>query len=210
KQSEYQKTQAELNQLKGQLNPHFLFNTLHGIYALALERDARAPDAILQLSKLLDYSLTGPDQHFVNLQDDIDHLQDYIELNQLRLSPKTTLEVDLVGNYTAHTVAPFLLLPFVENAFKYGVSTAVASRIVISATVSQQRLHFTCRNRRFTGRSSGKGHAIGIENVRRRLMLLYPQRHELSLQQSKTHYEVTLTIDLAHEVVASATTIPVS
>jgi sensor histidine kinase YesM len=115
--SENQRIKAELAQLKGQLNPHFLFNTLNGIYGLALSRDGRTPEAILKLSRLLDYVLSDLQQETVSLKREVDHLIHFVELNRLRISEKTSIDLDMSGDFSAKYIAPMLLLPFVENAF---------------------------------------------------------------------------------------------
>lgn len=202
REREYQLTQAELNQLREQLNPHFLFNTLHGIHALALEGDNRTPRAILMLSRLLDYGLSGTGGQFVPLEQDVSHLLDYVALHQLRLTDKTRVTVERADNLKGHSVAPLLLLPFVENAFKYGVSTSQSSYVEVGVSVHDGQLRFRCANRWFPQRKPPQGHALGVTNVERRLKLLYPGRHQLRVEKTGDHYRVELILQLTATDVA--------
>jgi sensor histidine kinase YesM len=194
--SENQRIKAELAQLKGQLNPHFLFNTLNGIYGLALSRDGRTPEAILKLSRLLDYVLSDLQQETVSLKREVDHLIHFVELNRLRISEKTSIDLDMSGDFSAKYIAPMLLLPFVENAFKYGVSNSTSSSIKIKLSVQSATLNFRCVNQTFPRQISPEGHGVGIENTKRRLALVYPEAHSLRLIQEEGQYVVALTLQL--------------
>ncbi|MEM1319580.1 MAG: histidine kinase [Bacteroidota bacterium] len=199
KESELQRTANELQQLKKQLNPHFLFNTLNGIYALTLSQDKMASNAVLQLSKLMSYVLVEANADVVEVEKDIAHLQHFIELNQLRLTDKSPLYCDIKGDFRGYTVAPLLLLTFVENAFKYGVSNVEHSPIEIRVRLLGNRLSFSCRNqliRRQQEASPSSG--VGIANARRRLKLLYPDQHELKISEAEGYFDVQLDIELAH------------
>lgn len=196
-ESENRRMKAELAQLKGQLNPHFLFNTLNGIYSLTLSQDKRAPEAVLKLAGLLDYVLLNRAQQFVLLQQDIDHLIRFIDLNRLRLSDKTSVNLKLSGDFSSVTIASLLLLPFLENAFKYGVSNIEESPIDIRVDLSDHTLRFSCVNRSFSARKTTPKHGIGIENTRNRLSILYPERYQLQVGPSGEHFCVHLSVDLA-------------
>ncbi|MEM9834962.1 MAG: histidine kinase [Bacteroidota bacterium] len=197
RESEHRRVEMELHQLKGQLNPHFLFNTLNGLYGLALSQDPRTPKAILKLAGLLDYVLSDLPQEFVPLQRDVDHLRHFIELNRLRLTDKTQLDVDFTGDFSTVSIAPVLMLPFVENAFKYGVSSSVPNTITISVSLVENTLSFQCQNQVFPTRQKAKTHGIGIDNTRQRLALLYPDQHQLQIKETPNIFIIDLSMVLA-------------
>lgn len=202
--SEYKRTRAELALLKGQLNPHFLFNTLNGLYALTLSEDKRSPAAILKLSKLLDYVLSEAGQEYVSLEKDVSHLLHYIELSRLRLSPTTTVIVDIGKGFKGKQIAPLLFLPFVENAFMYGVSNAKETPINISLHLSGDIISFFCKNRIIRTDHPKGQHGIGIKNTRRRLELLYGGAHELSIHRTNDWFEVRLSVEVGKGWVADS------
>jgi LytS/YehU family sensor histidine kinase len=198
KKSEHERLNAELNQLKSQINPHFLFNTLNGIYTMTVLKNEAAPQTIIQLSNLMSYVLGEAGADYVSLKKDIDHLQAFIELNRLRLTEKSPVTFTLEGNIDGLSIAPLLLLPFVENAFKYGVSNSVDSPIDISLKIIGKQLHFTCKNQIFRyDVEIPAQHGIGIANTRRRLALMYPDQYNLQVLEAPFTYEVALQLDLS-------------
>jgi sensor histidine kinase YesM len=171
---EQEKATAELAYLKQQINPHFLFNTLNAIYSYTIGASDPAADAVLKLSSILRYMLyqTGQDQ--VPLADELTVMNDYIELQKLRLTGKTTVEVRIGGDTRSRQIEPMLLIPIVENAFKFGVDSVEPSFIRIELDVEGDRLTFRTTNRivhRGSGDRSRSG--IGLRNIRRRLDLSY-------------------------------------
>lgn len=198
KKSEHERLNAELNQLKSQINPHFLFNTLNGIYTMTVLKNEAAPQTIIQLSNLMSYVLGEAGADYVSLKKDIDHLQAFIELNRLRLTEKSPVTFTLEGNIDGLSIAPLLLLPFVENAFKYGVSNSADSPIEISLKIIGKQLQFTCKNQIFRyDVEIPSQHGIGIANTRRRLALMYPNQYNLQVVEAPFTYEVALQLDLS-------------
>lgn len=197
-ESENARLDAELAQLKAQINPHFLFNTLNGIYALTLEKSDAAPDALLRLSSLLRYLLGASSADLVLIKDDLEHLKAFVELHQIRLPEKSSVSfvVDGVASKDKK-MAPMLLLPFVENAFKYGVSAQETAHIDIRISLNTNTLEFFCENkivRQKTTKDEVSG--IGIKNTRRRLDMIYPNQHELRMEEKDGRFEVNLKINI--------------
>lgn len=194
RESENAHLNAELNQLKSQLNPHFLFNTLHGIYTLALAKDDAAPNAVLKLSHLLRYVIVETGEDFVPLEHDLEHLQHFVSLHQMRLTDQTPVNFTVEGNPYGYKIAPLMLLPFVENAFKFGSSTRDVSPIEIVLKIKNKSLQFTCKN---LIKNTGQGSTgIGISNTRRRLELLYPDRYTLEITENERVFSVYLLIEV--------------
>jgi len=191
--AETAKTKAELANLRTQINPHFLFNTLNSIYSLSIENSPKTPDAIMRLSGLMRYLLTESESKFVPLSVEIDYLKQYIELQELRLTDKTKLKVTVEGDYDALHIAPLLLEPFVENAFKYGVSVHEESEIAINIQTNKNTIFFTVRNRLFESKIETS--KMGIANVKQRLGILYKDKHTLTIEQKEGFYIVTLEIN---------------
>lgn len=191
--AETAKSKAELAALKAQINPHFLFNTLNGIYSLSIEQSPKTSDAIMRLSGMMRYILTESESEYVPLSVEIDYLKQYIELQELRLTDKTNVAITIDGNFTGLNIAPLLLEPFVENAFKYGISTSDTSTIEININSKNSKILFSIQNRSFTiGVDTSK---MGIQNVRQRLQLLYPNKHQLIITELNGFYNVELEIN---------------
>ncbi|GAB2785859.1 hypothetical protein HNQ93_004335 [Hymenobacter luteus] len=192
---------AELAFLKSQVSPHFLFNTLNNIYSLAQLKSDDTPEAIMQLSQLMRYMLYESAAARVPLARETEYLRTYIDLQRLRLDPE---EVDIRftvdGPLDGHLIEPMLLIPFVENAFKHGISARNFSRIAVNVLVREDHLLFTVQNSRFprTG-APDPNSGIGLPNVRQRLHLLYPDgRHHLHVEETDAEFLVELTLTLAH------------
>lgn len=194
RETERARLSAELSQLKSQLNPHFLFNTLNGIYTLALSKSDDAPDVVLKLSYLLRYVMAETNADFVPLERDLEHLSHFIELHQMRLTAQTPVTFSVEGDLAGHRIAPLLLLPFVENAFKFGSSARELSPIDISLKINGKRLEFTCNNLLRSTADDSTG--IGLVNTRRRLDLLYQGQHTLETGPQNGAFVVNLQLDL--------------
>ncbi|WP_161596791.1 sensor histidine kinase [Chitinophaga vietnamensis] len=190
--AETKKTQAELSFLKAQINPHFLFNTLNNIYSLAMIRHEYTAPSIMKLSNMLRY-VTEETRDFVLLQSEIDCLRDYVDLQKLRLSRKTTASFIIKGLPGARCIAPLVLLPFMENAFKYGVSNHEPSEINIALDIEDDHLHFRCSNKVFPLLRDKHRTGVGIANTRQRLEHLYPGRYELDIHTTDM-YTISLKI----------------
>jgi two-component system, LytTR family, sensor kinase len=197
KEMEHEKVNTELSLLKSQINPHFFFNTLNNIYSLAIVKSDETASSILKLSAIMRYVLTETDQKYVSLANEIDFLQNYINLQSVRLTDKVKLTVNVNGDIENKQVAPLLFIPFVENAFKYGVSTVESSEITIRLNSTATTVQFFVQNHIVKGtKQSTVNTGIGIVNVKRRLELLYPGKHVLSIDDKNNLYTVNLEIEL--------------
>lgn len=195
KQIENEKLHAELSFLKSQINPHFLFNTLNNIYSLAENKSDLTPVAVMKLSNIMRYVLTEARQDSVPLEKEMQFIHDYIELQKIRNTDKTSVGFTVVGDITGKKISPLILLPFTENAFKYGVSTRELSPINILIESNKNQIHFRIKNNKH---SSGKNNlvntGIGINNTRRRLDLMYPGKYELDIEDEPLTYTINLNI----------------
>ncbi len=186
--------EQELQYLKMQIHPHFLFNTLNTLYGFALKKSDQAPEMILKLSNLLDYVLYQIEKPNVLLTEEIRHIQDYIDLEEMRFNE--TLEVSTHFQTTSKdvSIAPMLLLPFVENSFKHGSIEHGKLKINIELECTQSDLHFKITNTHKPKSVSKNG--IGLENIKKRLDLLYPDQYALIINDNTSLYKVDLKIHL--------------
>jgi len=185
---------AELAFLKSQINPHFLYNTLNYVYALAVPVSDQLAQAVLRLSDLMRYTLNESPDGKVSLARETEYLESYIGLFKMRFEPAFFVNFDQRG-ITDHRIASLLLIPFVENAFKHGVVSDPNHPVLISMKVEEEALEFSVQNQinnAHKDRSSG----IGITNVQRRLDLIYPDRHELRMDNNGNTYRAVLNINL--------------
>jgi two-component system, LytTR family, sensor kinase len=196
KESEKQRLNSELAFLKNQINPHFFFNTLNNIYSLVQSNADDGQKAILQLSKLMRYLLYETEQEMKPLSHEIDFMKNYIELMKLRLSDKVALSISFPDVFDEVAVPPLLFLPFIENAFKHGISYRKLSFINILMHVEAQQIHFECSNSiGIKGEELFKpGSGIGLDNVKKRLTLLFPGMHNLNIQSTAETFSVILNI----------------
>lgn len=198
KQLENEKLEAELKFLKAQIHPHFLFNTLNNLYALTLKKSDNAPDVVLKLSSLLDYMLYEANTQQVSLEKEVKHLQDYIELERLRYVNLQFAE-NIQGNIASKQIAPMLLLPFIENSFKHGVSNTVDNPFIdISLSVSEDEMVFEVKNSKSQQEVKKQSYSagIGLKNVKRRLELLYKDRYSLNITEKEGKFTIVLKIKL--------------
>lgn len=193
-QAEAEKAQAELAFLKAQINPHFLFNTLNNIYSLAITQSEHTAASIMKLSNILRYVTDEVRQDFVPLQQEIDCIQDYIDLQQLRLGKKTIVSFNKTGNHAPLSIAPLLLMTFVENAFKHGISNHQASSIDIELEASHNKIAFRCSNALFPRKQTDRT-GIGIANTRQRLEHLYEGKHQLNISTDNNLYTIVLILE---------------
>lgn len=196
-QLRFEKLNTELKFLKAQINPHFLFNTLNSIYSLSLTRAATVPDAILKLSGIMRYTVSEADKAYVGLKDEIDYISNYIKLQRLRMTDEMKLSFEVQGEAGNLAIAPFLLIPFVENAFKYGVNAESNSDLKIKLTISNDIILLTVHNRKvFMRADQDKGTGIGIATTKQRLEHIYPDKYSLKIEDNGEEYNVSLTINL--------------
>lgn len=191
------RTEAELEWLKSQLNPHFFFNTLNNISSLIEIDAARAQDAIAQLSDLLRYAMYETRHETVPLEGEVEFMQNYIELMKLRCNEKTVVHAWFTVANPTTPIAPLLFISLIENAFKHGVSSGRDSHIDISLTADNRLLTFFCDNTNYPKDAQNRsGSGIGIENTKRRLALIYQNRYTWEQSLTDNIYHVKITIPL--------------
>jgi hypothetical protein len=191
-----EKLNAEVDFLRAQINPHFLFNILNNLYALTLKKSELAPDVVLKLSEMMEYMLYDSNDEKVQLDKEVAYLNNYIELERLRFSGEASISMNISGDLHGHEIAPLLLLPLVENAFKHGVSPSERGWLSVSIGLKDSTLTVGVENAKppaVAGKSKG---GIGLANLRKRLELLYPSRHQLKLEDTDDTFIVTLVIEL--------------
>jgi len=198
KDLESRKLKAELDSLKAQINPHFLFNSLNNIYSHSLLESKQTPELILKLSGLLNYIIYECQDEFVRVEKEVTFLENYLDLERVRIDESVEVEINLdVANPDAR-IAPLLFVPLIENAFKHGASVSSQSPF-IHVTFSQDSngcTRFTCVNSKDPDVDEGKKRGgIGLENVRKRLDLIYPQRHRFHVENQGNQYRVEVELD---------------
>ena len=196
-----EKLKAELNFLKAQVHPHFLFNTLNNLYALTLKKSKDAPEVVLKLSDLLNYMLYECAADEVLIEKEVKLLKDYIALEKIRYGDRLNISFNILGKAGSKRVAPLMLLPFVENSFKHGVSEEMDEAWVsIDLELKEERLILKVENSK--SKNDGRDdqfnykQGIGLKNVRRRLELLYPEKHKLEMHDSNDSFLIVLTLEL--------------
>jgi two-component system LytT family sensor kinase len=192
KKLEHQHMATELELLKAQVNPHFLFNTLNNIYSLAYQQAPNTPDAIMKLSLLLRYQLYETNTALVPLEKEIEHLQNLLDLHRLRLTDPSLLSLDVTGDsVTSFSIPPMLLMPLVENMFKHGLASAPMH---LQLAVKGNTLTFTTSNALKPNTPTPTYGGLGLDNLRRRLALLYPHAHTFETQTLGQEFKATLTL----------------
>lgn len=197
------KSDASLGFLKSQINPHFLFNALNTLYGTALQEDAaRTSEGIQKLGDMMRFMLQENLQDKISLSRDVEYLHNYIELQKLRtsLSGQILISTEIEDNFNALQIAPMLLIPFVENAFKHGISLQNPSHIKITLQTRGEMLYFDVHNSMHPKREGDpeqRQGGIGLPNVKQRLQLLYPAKHELIIRESAKEFFVHLTLNLS-------------
>ena len=195
-----EKQEAELNYLKSQTNPHFLFNTLNNIYSLARDKSDLAPESILRLSKILRYMLYETAGHYTSIEQELKIISDYIELEKLRYDDSLQINFYHHVEDTKQAVPPLLLIPLVENAFKHGVSeTRERPYIDLHLTIKNRQLVFVVKNPAETHNEEMVKENIGLSNLRRQLELLYGG-HSLNIEQKNGAFTAELKINLLTHV----------
>ena len=198
REAERERIQTELSYLKAQINPHFLFNTLNSIYALAITESPDTADALIQLSSFLRYVVQDSQKNRVSLRHELDYIGHYLALQKLRLGDTVRVDFTVDGSVNGQQIAPLLLISFIENAFKYGVSPQQLSiiQIVISVVSDELTCHVTNRKVRvFQPNAVSSG--IGLPNTKARLALLYPNQHQLQISDLPDSFTVDLSLTLS-------------
>ena len=191
--------EAELKLLKAQIHPHFLFNTLNNLYGLTLEKSDEAPNLVLRLSEILDYILYRCDEKKVQLTEEITILKNYVEIEKIRYSEKLLLELNFPEETGRLKIAPLIILPFIENAFKHGISKSPGMAFVkIQIKIIDKTLIFTIENSKSTAIKANENNSkgIGLINVKKRLDLMYPEKYILKIDELDETFLVNLTLEL--------------
>ncbi len=189
----------ELNKLKNQLNPHFFFNNLNSIYSLVLQNDARALEAILKLSHLMRRTLYESSSDLILLSNELEHITDYLDLAKIRYGNRVLIGFDTENIGEKDTIPSMLLLNLVENAFKHGVENVIAKTkawVQISVSVEKSMLYVEIRNNKLPQQPKRAASGIGLQNTQKRLELLYPNRHNLTIVSENELFSVQLTLQL--------------
>ncbi|PKB16158.1 histidine kinase [Flavobacterium sp. 5] len=194
--AESQRTSTELNYLRKQTNPHFLFNSLNSIYSLAHKKSDLVPDAIVTLSEMMRYMLYETDNKSVLLEKEIDYIKNYIELQKLRLNNIENISINIHGNTKDKFIEPMLLISFIENAFKYGTDYKGTAYVKIVITIEENILNFWVENKIENNTKDPENSGIGLANIKNRLTLLYPNTHQLNLTSIDLKYTVHLVLQL--------------
>ena len=192
---ENQRLSAELAFLKSQINPHFLFNSLNSIYSLAYQRSETTPEAILKLSEIMRYMLYECNDNKVDLSKELQYLKNYIDLQKIRFADKAYIDFKIKGEIDQQQIAPLLLIAFIENAFKHGVANNPLTPIHLSIEVNGNHLQFFIQNKKHNNNRDPEG-GIGLNNVNRRLNLLYPGKYNLNIIDTINSYTVELSLVL--------------
>jgi hypothetical protein len=191
--------QSELKFLKSQINPHFLFNTLNSLYALTIKKDDRAPEIVIKLSEMLRYMLYESNAARVSLEKEINYIKNYLELEQLRQGGEADIQFHLKGEVNHQSIAPLMFIPFLENAFKHGLNHQMGKGFVhATLEVQDQKVHLLIENSKpeHIPLQPQKSGGIGMVNVRRRLDLIYPDRHRLLVENNPKTYKVDMRLEL--------------
>ena len=192
---ENEKLISELAFLKSQINPHFLFNSLNNIYSLAYQKSEKTPEAVLKLSEIMRYMLYESNENKVRLDEEIRYLENYIELQKLRFKDKTYIKFEMDGDTHNKKITPLVLISFVENAFKHGLATDKENPITIVLNVTSDKLFFQVINKKNNQNKDETG-GIGLQNVKRRLDLLYRGEYRLHIEDNEAIYNCELYLDL--------------
>lgn len=186
---------SELEVLKSQINPHFLFNALNNLFSMALQSgDDKTAEGINKLSEMMRYVFDKTDSDKVALQEEIQYISDYIYLQQLRFNEQVNVQFEYPTTNLNFSIAPMLLIPFVENSFKYGVSSQSKTTISITALVTDESFVFEIENQKAEVRETVPSSGVGLENVKRRLNLVYPKSHDLNISEDDRNFKVRLVI----------------
>jgi LytS/YehU family sensor histidine kinase len=197
KELEKEKLNSELAFLKNQISPHFFFNTLNNIYSLIGINAEDSQKAVLQLSRMMRYLLYESEHGETLLSSEIEFMNNYIDLMRLRMSEKVRLDVEFPAEFEDVTIPPLLFIPIIENAFKHGISYREKSFISIVMKASREQILFICSNSIVKAAEEPAEHSgIGLENLKKRLNLIFPDRHEFKIDKTASLFEVTVSISL--------------
>ncbi len=197
-QIESYKYNTQLNNLRAQINPHFLFNTLNSIYSVTIKKAPEAADMVQKLAEMMRFTLKESQSDYVSLSKEIEYVQNYIELQKMRFDENVKISFQITGDMKQYRIAPLILIPFVENAFKYGVNSEEDSLINIQITLEQNNLSVLVHNNKvFLENSMVEKNGVGIENTLKRLDLIYPHQHQCFIKETEKDFTVNLQITLS-------------
>ncbi len=191
--------EAELKLLRSQIHPHFLFNTLNNLYGLTLEKSDLAPKLVLKLSDLMDYMLYRCNKPKVSLTNELENLKNYVEIERIRYNDKIKIDFEIDGKTDQLGIAPMLLLAFFENAFKHGISKSITKSFVdVKIKIEGNKLYLKLANSRTESSSKNEDYTqgIGLKNVKKRLQLIYPDKHRLKINPTTDRFEINLELTL--------------
>ena len=195
-----QNMQSELKFLRSQVNPHFLFNTLNSLYALTLKKSDQAPEIVIKLSEMMRYMLYECNEAYVPLYKEINYLKNYVELERLRHGSHIDIQLIVHGEVNQQRIAPLLFIPFIENSFKHGISKKIDDGFVhTKLEISSDRIELSVENSKAPSMPNPErkiSGGIGLANVRRRLNLIYPDRHQLKVTDAPHKFNIHLTLQL--------------
>lgn len=187
---------SELALLRSQINPHFLFNTLNNIYSLVYKKSDNAAEAVMKLSSIMRYMLYDAIEDKVLLEKEVEYLKSFIELQELRLKNKNFVSFEINGNLEQRTIAPMILMSFIENAFKHGSKQVKSPGIIVDLTIKEHLIIFKVTNYLAeNGTEKDEAGGIGVHNVNRRLELIYPDKHRLEIKKTEDTFSINLEID---------------
>ena len=198
-----EKTDAELQALRNQVNPHFLFNGLNSIYSLVLKHSEKAPETILKLSEILRYIIYETRKEKVDLKKELDYMQHYIDIQKLRSDPRAKIDTRISGDPDNRKIAPLLFLPLIENSFKHGIKGETGSTFVILEwIIEKDTIRFVAENNKGQSEDADteKKHGIGLENLKQRLEMTYPGKHQFETKETEDRFIATLEIQTADEI----------
>ena len=196
-QLQKERSDAELQALRSQINPHFLFNSLNSIYSMVLKQSDKAPETVLKLSGILRYILYETKKEEVDLATELNYMQDYVDLQRIRTGPRATIEVKITGEPINWKIAPLLFLPLIENSFKHGIKGETGPVFVLMEwTIEEGSIRFVAENNK--GQASDltaeQYHGIGLENLKMRLAMTYPGKHRFEISETENRFKADLTI----------------
>lgn len=195
-ETELKLREAELKFLKSQINPHFLFNALNNLYSLTLSKSDKAPEVVLKISSLLDYVLYECNVPYIELEREAESIKNYIDLQKMRYGQKVNIKLHREGNAENVQIAPLLILPLIENAFKHGLDKSLGEGFVyISLKANKNKLQLTVRNS-LKGENNHDGKGIGLKNLKKRLELQYPERYSFSIKEEKDEFIADLSLKI--------------
>ncbi len=192
-----EKLNTEVNYLKAQINPHFLFNTLNNLYSLSLQKSDKAPTTILMLSKMMDYMLYETSDSKVSLKKEIENIDNYIGLQRIRQGNDANIKYTVKGEITDQKIVPLVLLPLIENAFKHGANEMIhGAYIQITFNIEITQLKLLLENN-YKEKEKNDNHGIGLINLKKQLELFYPNKFSLELIDKESVFIASLMIDLS-------------